>query len=53
MTLTTTATLAHVAQHDRILLEATLHPAQGTRFQPTGFPDLGAATFRSPSGPAQ
>ena len=50
MTLPANATLAHVAQHDRILLEGALHPAQGTRFQPTGFPDLGAATFRSPSG---
>jgi CRISPR-associated protein Csb1 len=50
VTLTTTATLAHVAQHDRILLEAALHPAQSTRFQPTGFPHLGAATFRSPDG---
>lgn len=31
----------------RLLLEATLKPLQGTRFQPTGFPDLGAATYRS------
>ncbi len=30
----------------RLLVEADLRPAQGTRFQPTGFPDLGAATFR-------
>lgn len=30
----------------RLLLEATLRPVQGTRFQPTGFPDLGAATYR-------
>jgi len=30
----------------RLRLEATLRPAQGTRFQPTGFPDLGAATYR-------
>lgn len=29
----------------RLLLEAKLVPVQGTRFQPTGFPDLGAATY--------
>ena len=29
----------------RLLLEAKLRPIQGSRFQPTGFPDLGAATF--------
>ena len=29
----------------RLLLEAELVPVQGTRFQPTGFPDLGAAVF--------
>ncbi|MBI3804976.1 MAG: type I-U CRISPR-associated protein Cas7 [Nitrospirae bacterium] len=29
----------------RLLIEAELQPIQGTRFQPTGFPDLGAATF--------
>ncbi|SFF49701.1 CRISPR-associated protein GSU0053/csb1, Dpsyc system, partial [Nannocystis exedens] len=32
----------------RLLLEADLRPIQGTRFQPTGFPDLGAATYRLP-----
>jgi len=30
----------------RFLIEADLQPVQGTRFQPTGFPDLGAATYR-------
>ena len=25
----------------RLLMEAELEPIQGTRFQPTGFPDLG------------
>lgn len=34
----------------RLLLEVDLRPAQGERFQPTGFPDLGAATFTSPNG---
>jgi hypothetical protein len=29
----------------RLLLKAALKPIQGTRFQPTGFPDLGAATY--------
>lgn len=30
----------------RLLIEVPLKPVQGSRFQPTGFPDLGAATFR-------
>lgn len=34
----------------RLLLEADLAPVQGTRFQPTGFPDLGAATYEGPDG---
>lgn len=29
----------------RILIRADLSPLQGTRFQPTGFPDIGAATY--------
>lgn len=29
----------------RLLIEARLRPVQGERFQPTGFPDLGPATF--------
>lgn len=29
----------------RLLVEAKLKPIQGKRFQPTGFPDLGAAQF--------
>lgn len=32
----------------RLLIEARLKPVAGTRFQPTGFPDLGAATYRLP-----
>lgn len=31
----------------RLLLEADLQPIQGGRFQPTGFPDLGAAEYQS------
>ncbi len=30
----------------RLLMEIPLKPIQGSRFQPTGFPDLGAATFK-------
>jgi len=34
----------------RLLIEADLQPVQGTRFQPTGFPDLGAAESDGPDG---
>ena len=34
----------------RLLIEAELRPLQGTRFQPTGFPNLGAATYQAPDG---
>lgn len=34
----------------RLLLEARLQPAQGQRFQPTGFADLGPARFTGPDG---
>ncbi|MGH7706947.1 MAG: type I-G CRISPR-associated RAMP protein Csb1/Cas7g [Vulcanimicrobiaceae bacterium] len=37
-------TLPHDAS--RVLIEAALRPVQGARFQPTGFPSLGAAEFR-------
>ena len=30
----------------RLLCEVQLKPVQGARFQPTGFPDLGAATYQ-------
>jgi CRISPR-associated protein Csb1 len=36
--------------HPRLLFAIPLAPLQGQRFQPTGFPGLGAATFRAPSG---
>lgn len=39
-----------LATAPRLLLEASLRPLQGTRFQPTGFPNLGAATYEGPSG---
>lgn len=34
----------------RLLFEVPLKPLQGSRFQPTGFPDLGAALYESPDG---
>ncbi|MEL6613191.1 MAG: type I-U CRISPR-associated RAMP protein Csb1/Cas7u, partial [Bacteroidota bacterium] len=33
----------------RILADVPLRPLQGARFQPTGFPDLGAATYERPT----
>ena len=34
----------------RLLLRARLRPLQGTRFQPTGFPEIGAALYEGPDG---
>lgn len=34
----------------RVLFEIPLRPLQGKRFQPTGFPNLGAATFQTSEG---
>jgi CRISPR-associated protein Csb1 len=34
----------------RLLLRAKLKPKQGTRFQPTGFPEIGAALYDGPDG---
>lgn len=34
----------------RLLIEVDLKPVQGTRFQPTGFPDLGAAAYTLADG---
>lgn len=34
----------------RLFIEANLKPLAGTRFQPTGFPDLGAAQYKAASG---
>ncbi len=39
-----------LADTPRLLMEADLQPIQGTRFQPTGFPDLGAAEYPAPDG---
>ncbi len=42
--------LAALENQSRLLVEAELKPVQGDRFQPTGFPDLGAATYKRPDG---
>lgn len=34
----------------KLLIEAELKPVQGSRFQPTGFPDLGAALYDTKEG---
>jgi CRISPR-associated protein Csb1 len=39
-----------LANAPRLLIEADLAPVQGHRFQPTGFPDLGAAIYKRPDG---
>lgn len=35
----------------RLLIRVPLKPLQGDRFQPTGFPSLGAATYQTQDGP--
>lgn len=35
----------------RLLMTVPLKPLQGDRFQPTGFPSLGAATYQTKDGP--
>ena len=42
--------LTALKDQPRLLLKAALKPIQGSRFQPTGFPDLGAATYDGPDG---
>ncbi|GAB4352096.1 MAG: hypothetical protein Kow0073_07620 [Immundisolibacter sp.] len=42
--------LAPIANVPRLLFEVPLRPLQGHRFQPTGFPGLGAATFQTANG---
>lgn len=41
---------SQLAHTPRLLMEARLKPLQGTRFQPTGFPNLGPATYDGPDG---
>jgi len=42
--------LSPLKTEPRLLIEADLAPLQGHTFQPTGFPDLGAATYQLPDG---
>jgi CRISPR-associated protein Csb1 len=42
--------LSVLANAPRLLLRAKLKPLQGTRFQPTGFPEIGAAQYEGPDG---
>lgn len=42
--------LSALAAAPRLLLRANLKPLQGTRFQPTGFPEIGAALYDGPDG---
>ena len=42
-----------LADEPRLLLEAELQPVQGSRFQPTGFPNLGPAVYSTPDGSGQ
>jgi CRISPR-associated protein Csb1 len=46
----TTINLDTLNNEPRLLVEAKLKPIAGTRFQPTGFPDLGPATYNLPDG---
>ncbi len=39
-----------LADESRLLMQVNLKPLQGSRFQPTGFPDLGAAEYAAPDG---
>lgn len=42
--------LASLADQHRLLFKIPLEPLLGKRFQPTGFPSLGAATFQTTEG---
>src|SRR3990172_7204965 len=42
--------LSPLASLEKLLFDIPLAPVQGHRFQPTGFPDLGAATYETVSG---
>lgn len=42
--------LTNLDNQPRLLLKAALRPVQGTRFQPTGFPEIGAAEYEGPDG---
>jgi len=42
--------LSSLEDAPRLLFSIPLVPLQGQRFQPTGFPSLGAATYQTPTG---
>ena len=42
--------LTKLKDENRLLLTVPLKPLQGDRFQPTGFPSLGAATYQTKTG---
>lgn len=43
--------IAALEDEPRLVIDARLEPVLGSTFQPTGFPDLGAATFQRPGDP--
>lgn len=43
--------LSPLDEVSRLLMTVPLKPVQGDRFQPTGFPSLGAATYQTKDGP--
>ncbi len=45
-----TLDLVALEKSTRLLFSVELRPVQGDRFQPTGFPSLGAATYQSKDG---
>ncbi len=42
--------LKSLEKENRLLFSVPLKPIQGDRFQPTGFPSLGAAEYQTPNG---
>jgi len=46
----TTLNFSSLKNETRLLMQADLKPLQGERFQPTGFPDLGAARYTLADG---
>jgi CRISPR-associated protein Csb1 len=46
----TTLDFSALKHESRLLMQAELKPLQGERFQPTGFPDLGAARYTLADG---
>lgn len=43
--------LKSLGKANRLLFSVPLRPVQGDRFQPTGFPSLGAASYQTKDGP--